>query len=369
MNKLIEYESLSKLNIPFFDEYKSRLDLFLEKGWFVLGDEVKSFETQFAAYCGSKNCVGVANGLDALVLSLQALNLPEGSEVLVPSNTYIASVLAILQAGMIPVLVEPNLSTYNIDPTLVEEKINTNTKAIMIVHLYGKVCEMDLISEIAEKYDLRVIEDCAQAHGASYKGKKAGTLGDIAGFSFYPTKNLGALGDAGSVNTNIDELATKVRSLRNYGSSKKYFNDYIGYNSRLDEIQALFLNIKLKSLDEINLHKRKLASIYLENLNDAYIKPVVDKDYYDVYHIFNIRYSHRDKLKEYLNENDIRTEIHYPVAPIHQKATKGLFLNVKTPIAEEIHATTLSLPISFFHTEEDIYKVVELMNEFITTHN
>lgn len=369
MNNLIEYENLSKLNNPFFQEYKLKLEQFLEKGWFVLGDEVKTFENQFAKYCGSKHCVGVANGLDGLVLALRSLNLPEESQVIVPSNTYIASILAILQAGLKPILVEPDIATYNIDPILIEGKITPKTKAIMVVHLYGKVCDMAPILEIAKRYNLHIIEDCAQSHGATYKGQKSGTFGDISAFSFYPTKNLGALGDAGSVNTNIDDLATKVRSLRNYGSSKKYFNDYIGYNSRLDEIQALFLNIKLKSLDEINLHKRKLASIYLENLNDAYIKPVVNKDYYDVYHIFNIRYSHRDKLKEYLNENDIRTEIHYPVAPINQKATKGLFLNEKTPIAEEIHATTLSLPISFFHTEEDVYKVVEIMNKFVTTIN
>lgn len=369
MNNLIEYENLSKLNNPFFQEYKLKLEQFLEKGWFVLGDEVKTFENEFALYCGSKHCVGVANGLDGLVLALRALNLPEGSQVIVPSNTYIASILAVLQAGLNPVLVEPDIATYNIDSRLIEKRITSKTKAIMVVHLYGKVCDMDPISEIAKRYNLHIIEDCAQSHGATYKSQKSGTFGDISAFSFYPTKNLGALGDAGSVNTNIDDLATKVRSLRNYGSSKKYFNDYIGYNSRLDEIQALFLNIKLKSLDDINLHKRKLASIYFENLNDAYIKPVVDKDYYDVYHIFNVRYRHRDKLKEYLNDHNIKTEIHYPVAPIHQKALYGLFVNEKTPIAEEIHATTLSLPISYFHSEDDIYKVVELMNGFLKMKN
>ena len=364
MNKLVEYENLAQLNKPFYDEYQALLSPFLEKGWFVLGNEVNGFEIEFAAYCGNNHCIGVANGLDALVLSLRALNFPEGSEVIVPSNTYIASILAVLQAGLVPVLVEPDFATYNINPALIEEKITASTKAIMVVHLYGKVCEMDPITQIAQHYKLSIIEDCAQSHGATYKNKKAGTLGDLAAFSFYPTKNLGALGDAGSVNTNNEELANKIRSLRNYGSSIKYYNDYIGYNSRLDEIQALFLRIKLKSLDAINSHKRKLASLYLKYIDDQFIKPVVNSDFYDVYHIFNIRYKHRDKLKEYLNQHNIKTEIHYPIPPINQKATKDLFLNNSTPIAEEIHKTTLSLPISFFHTEEDIYKVIEIMNKF-----
>jgi dTDP-4-amino-4,6-dideoxygalactose transaminase len=342
---------------------------FLEKGWFVLGNEVKTFENEFAAYCGNNHCIGVANGLDALVLSLRALNFPEGSQVIVPSNTYIASILSILQAGLVPVLVEPDIATYNMNPALIEEKITTSTKAIMVVHLYGKVSNMDPIIQIAQHYNLSIIEDCAQSHGAKYKNKKAGTLGDIAAFSFYPTKNLGALGDAGSVNTNNEELSNKIRSLRNYGSSVKYYNEYIGYNSRLDEIQALFLRIKLKSLDAINSHKRKLAILYLKNLDDHFIKPVTNNDYYDVYHIFNIRHKDRDKLKEYLNQHNIKTEIHYPIPPVNQKATKGLFSINSTPIAEEIHKTTLSLPISFFHTEEDIYKVIEVMNKFINSNN
>ena len=364
MNKLVEYENLAQLNKPFYEEYKDLLGPFLEKGWFVLGKEVKAFENEFAAYCGNRYCIGVANGLDALVLALRALNFPEGSQVIVPSNTYIASILAILQAGLVPVLVEPDITTYNINPALIEEKITVSTKAIMVVHLYGKVCDMDLISQIAKHYTLSIIEDCAQSHGATYKSKKAGTLGDLAAFSFYPTKNLGALGDAGSVNTNNEELENKIRSLRNYGSSVKYYNDHIGYNSRLDEIQALFLRIKLKSLDAINLHKRKLATLYLNNLDDQFIKPVTNNDYYDVYHIFNIRHKHRDKLKEFLSEHNIKSEIHYPIAPINQNATKGLFLNLNTPIAEEIHNTTLSLPISYFHTDEDIYYVIEIMNKF-----
>ena len=363
-DKILEYESLALLNRSFFEEYQSELDRVLKKGWFILGDEVLSFEKSFAAYCGNTHCVGVANGLDALILSLRALNLPEGSEVVVPSNTYIATILAIIQTGLTPVLAEPDIKTYNIDPREIERCLTPKTKAIMVVHLYGKVCDMDPILEIARVKELKVIEDCAQSHGATYKGKMSGTFGDAAAFSFYPTKNLGALGDAGSVNTNNEDIAVKIRSLRNYGSAKKYYNDDIGYNSRLDEIQALFLNIKLKSLDEINMHKRGLAALYLGNLKDEYIKPIVNDDYFDVYHIFNIRHKQRDQLKEYLLSNNIRTEIHYPVAPVHQKAVKDLFKDHRTPIAEEIHQTTLSLPISYFHTIEDVSRVIELMNKF-----
>lgn len=364
MNKSVEYENLSELNKPFYPEYQSLLGPFLEKGWFILGNEVKSFENEFAAYCGNKHCIGVANGLDALILALRALNLPAGSQVIVPSNTYIASILAIIQAELVPIMVEPDLATYNINPALIEEKITPLTKAIMVVHLYGKVCDMDLITSIARKYGLRIIEDCAQSHGAAYKGKKAGTLGDVSAFSYYPTKNLGALGDAGSVNTEIDEIADKIRSLRNYGSSQKYYNDYIGYNSRLDEIQALFLRIKLKSLDQINSHKRKLAALYLNNIKSDFILPVVADNYFDVYHIFNIRHPKRDALRAFLLSKNIKTEIHYPVAPVNQKAMKGFLDSYETPIALEIHRTTLSLPISFFHKEDDIYQVIETLNSF-----
>jgi dTDP-4-amino-4,6-dideoxygalactose transaminase len=265
---------------------------------------------------------------------------------------------------MVPVLVEPDIETYNIDAKKIEEKITGNTKAIMVVHLYGKICDMDSVMAIAKKYNLRVIEDCAQAHGAKYKNIKAGNFGDLNAFSFYPTKNLGALADAGAITTNSHQLAEHVKMLRNYGSKVKYYNEVIGVNSRLDEIQAAFLSIKLKQLDKINEHKRKLAALYQYNLKSEFIKPQVHKDYYDVYHIYTIRHQNRDGLKEYLKKKDILTEIHYPVPPNKQKAMTNIFNNCPTPIAEEIHKTTLSLPISYFHTEDDIMQVIEVMNQF-----
>ncbi|MDR2410080.1 MAG: DegT/DnrJ/EryC1/StrS family aminotransferase, partial [Bacteroidales bacterium] len=261
-----------------------------------------------------------------------------------------------------PVLVEPDIQSYNIDVSKIEEKISLKTKAIMIVHLYGKPCEMDQIMSIASKHNLLLIEDCAQAHGASYKGKKVGSFG-IGAFSFYPTKNLGALGDAGAITTNDEHLADLFISLRNYGSKIKYWNDYIGYNSRLDEIQAAFLSIKLKYLDKIIEHKRKLAQLYLDRLKDDFVKPIVTQDCFDVYHIFNIRHPRRDDLREYLFRNGIKTEIHYPIPPHKQKAMQGV-LNDVYSISEKIHETTLSLPISFFHTADDICKVIETLNNY-----
>jgi len=361
---MIEYENLGKLNKPFFDEYEKAFKETLESGWYILGTKVQLFENEFAAYCGAKYCLGVANGLDALMLSLRAFEFEKGAEVIVPSNTYIATILSIVQNGLKPVLVEPDINTYNIDPKKIEEKITPLTKAIMVVHLYGKVCDMDAIGAIAKKHNLKLIEDCAQAHGASYKGIKAGNFGDFGAFSFYPTKNLGAIADAGAVTTNNNDLAEKIKTLRNYGSKIKYYNELIGYNSRLDEVQAAFLSIKLKALDKINEHKRKLATLYLEGLKSDYIKPQVHPDYFDVYHIFNIRHDKRNELKEFLLKNEIKTDIHYPVAPNKQKAMVGILDKQETPIAEKIHSTTLSLPISYYHTEQDISKVIEVMNTF-----
>lgn len=359
---MIEYESLGRLNKSFEDEYVQCFRELLNSGWYILGKQVATFEEAFAQYCGTKHCIGVASGLDALMLALRCYDFPAGSEVLVPSNTYIATILSILQCGLKPVLVEPDIHTYNIDPLKIEEKITKNTKAIMVVHLYGKACDMEPIMQIAGKYKLPVIEDCAQAHGAMYKGQKVGTFG-IGAFSFYPTKNLGALGDAGAITTNDQEKKDLFMALRNYGSKIKYQNDYIGYNSRLDEIQAGLLSVKLKYLDKINRHKRDLAAIYLKELKDDFIKPSVSSDYFDVYHIFNIRHPKRDELKEYLLKNDIKTDIHYPIPPNKQKAMEGFIIG-EYPISEEIHRTTLSLPISFGHTEDDIYKVVETINKF-----
>ena len=362
---MIEYENLGKLNAPFVEKYKEKFNAILDKGWFILGDEVSQFEKEFAEYCGAKYCVGVANGLDALALSLVAFDFPEKSEILVPSNTYIASILAIVNAGHIPVLVEPDINTYNIDEGLIEKRITLKTKAIMPVHLYGRMCNMAAIMEIANRHNLRVIEDAAQAHGASFNGKRAGAWGDLTAFSFYPTKNLGSLGDAGAVTTNSENYAEKIKILRNYGSRRKYYNELVGVNSRLDEIQAGFLQVKLQSLDKINSHKNKLAAIYNEELpKDKFIKPVVDNNYFHIYHIYNIRHNERDRLKEYLEKKGIKTDIHYPVAPNKQKAMAGILDRQEAPIADEIHATTLSLPISFCHSEAEISSVCKALKDF-----
>ncbi|OGT97353.1 MAG: aminotransferase [Geobacteraceae bacterium GWB2_52_12] len=360
---MIEYENLCKVNAPFFGEFTRVFGETLESGRYILGSRVERFEQEFAAYCGASHCIGVASGLDALILCLKAHDFPVGSEVLVASNTYIATILAIIQSGLKPVLVEPDLRTCNIDPARIEEQISDRTVAIMAVHLYGKLCDMDSITEIARRRGVKVFEDCAQAHGAALHEKKAGTFGDCSAFSFYPTKNLGALGDAGAVVTNDAACATKIRALRNYGSSEKYYNEVVGMNSRLDEIQAAFLSVKLPELDRINRHKRKLAAHYHRGLRDDYIKPCLDDGFFDVYHIYNVRTERRDELKEYLAEHGISTEIHYPVAPHRQKALQGMICD-SYPLAEKIHTTTLSLPISYCHTEEDVATVITVMNSF-----
>ena len=361
---MIEYENLGKVNAPYFAALNKAFNDVLQSGWYILGDRVKTFEKDFAIYCGTRFGCGVANGLDALTLSLKAFNFDKGDEVIVPSNTYIATILAILHAGLKPVLVEPDITTYNIDPIKIEEKITSRTRAVLVVHLYGKLCAMDQILPLTQKKNLRILEDCAQAHGATFKNKKAGSFGDLGAFSFYPTKNLGALADAGLVTTSDEQLHRSIQVLRNYGSQIKYYNEVIGYNSRLDEVQAAFLSIKLPHLQTFNLHKNKLAQIYLQGLDEKFIKPVVQEGYTDVYHIFNVRHEKRDQLRDYLLKNEIKTEIHYPIAPNKQKAMLGILDKEDTPIAEEIHRTTLSLPISFFHTTNDIEKIVEIMNRF-----
>jgi dTDP-4-amino-4,6-dideoxygalactose transaminase len=360
---MIEYEHLGNLNKPFETEYREKVNDFFKNGWYILGKQVEDFEKSFSTYCKSRYCIGVASGLDALMLALRAYNFPPQSEIIVPSNTYIATILSILQCGLKPVLVEPDISTYNIDPLKIEENITSRTKAIMVVHLYGKACIMEDIMNIANQHRLPVIEDCAQAHGAMYKNKIVGTFG-IGAYSFYPTKNLGALGDAGAIITNDEKLNEIFRSLRNYGSKIKYQNDYIGFNSRLDEIQASFLSVKLKYLDKINSHKRMLAQIYLKELKSDFTKPSVSDHCYDVYHIFNIRHPKRDELKDFLLKNHIKTDIHYPIPPHKQKALQGILEKDSYPISEEIHRTTLSLPISYGHTSDDIYKVIETINNF-----
>lgn len=363
---MIPYEDLKLVNKQFCAAFRQQFEHVLEKGWFILGEEVHRFEKDFAAYHTpfSMQCIGVANGLDALVLCLKAMNFPPGSEVIVPSNTYIATILAVLHCGLMPVLVEPDIATYNIDPSLIKAAITPKTKALLVVHLYGKCCSMDEIQTVCDENGLSLFEDCAQSHAAKYKGQLCGTFGKAAAFSFYPTKNLGCLGDGGAVLTADDEIAALIRSLRNYGSSRKYYNDHIGYNSRLDELQAAFLHIKLKSLDEINAHKRRLAGIYISHLKDDFIKPSVHADHEDVYHIFTVRHPQRDTLREYLKNHEIGTEIHYPLPPHRQKALQEIFTGKSFPVSEEIHQSILSLPCSTAHTEQDVYKVIEVMNAF-----
>lgn len=360
---MIEYENLGKLNKPFFEEYQKSFAETLNSGWYILGNNVKKFEEEFADYHRVAWCLGVASGLDALLLALKAFDFQKDSEVIVPSNTYIATILAIIHAGLKPVLVEPDIRTYNIDPFKIEEKITGKTVAIMVVHLYGKPCEMGYITRITRKHNLVLIEDAAQSHGAKWRDRLTGTFGEYGAFSFYPTKNLGALGDAGAMLMQSEELYKKILRLRNYGSDIKYYNEVVGYNSRLDEMQAGFLSIKLRKLDEINEHKRALAKLYLDGLKRDFIKPMVSPDHYDVYHIFNIRHPKRDALREYLLKNEIKTDIHYPVAPHKQNAMKDI-IEGEYPISEEIHKTTLSLPISYFHTPDDVSRVIDVMNRF-----
>lgn len=361
---MIEYENLHKLNHPFVDEYRRAFDEVFGSGRFILGTQVEKFEEAFAEYCGSKYAVGVGTGLDALTISLRCYDFKPGDEVLVPSNTYIATIFSLLHCGLKPVLVEPDLHTYNLDPSLLDNSLTNRTVAIMVVHLYGKCAAMDQIVDFSRRHNLKLIEDCAQAHGATFRTKKAGTFGDMGAFSFYPTKNLGALGDGGCIVTNGESLSRKASILRNYGSGKKYFNDLIGVNSRLDEMQAAFLNVKLKSLDRINAHKQKLAVIYDKGLKEDFIRPVIHPDYGDVFHIYNIRHPRRDKLREFLEKEGVKTEIHYPVPPHRQKALESFFAGMQFPIADEIHATTLSLPVSFIHTTDDVSRVVEILNRF-----
>jgi len=363
---VIEYEDLARANKPFFSDYLRAFDDALQEGRFILGRRLRAFEREFADYCGARHCIGVGSGLDALILSLRACGFEPGSEVIVPSNTYIAVILAVLHSGLTPVLAEPDLRSYNIDPEAIGRKITTKSRAVIAVHLYGRPCDMDPIQRLAKQHGLRLIEDCAQAHGASYKGKKVGTFGDINAFSFYPTKNLGALGDGGAVLTNDDALASAVEMLRNYGAKEKNVHLRAGFNTRLDEIQAAFLSVKLRKLDAINEHKRDLARVYRETLSDRFIKPLLDDDHRDVYHIFSIRHEQRDRLRAHLLENGVRSEIHYPTPPHQQAGLRGLLGGggASYPVSEEIHRTTLSLPISAFHTSEDVREVALIANGF-----
>lgn len=333
---------------------------------YIQGIEDKAFEKAFAEYCNAKYCVGVGNGLDSLILILKALEIGEGDEVIVPSNTYIATALAVTYAGAVPKFVEPDLRTFNMDPTKIEPVITDRTKAIMPVHLYGQACDMDSIMDTARKHNLFVVEDCAQAHGATYKGKIVGSFGNAAGFSFYPGKNLGALGDAGAVVTNNKTIADKVRAFGNYGSDYKYHHIYRGNNSRLDEMQAAFLAAKLPHLERMNIERRKIANMYLSRIeNPDIILPYVMPECEPVWHVFAIRTRKRDALEEYLNENGIGTNKHYPI-PMHlQKCYKDLgFQKGDYPIAEEISATELSLPMYYGMTNDEVNYIINKINDF-----
>lgn len=363
MKKVIPYENLKKVNSVFESEITNAIENVVRGGWYILGDQVSNFEDEFAKYLGAKYCIGVANGLDAMILSLKSLDLPSMSEILVPSNTYIATILAIIQAGFKPVLVEPDLSSYNINPDLLQGKVTRQTKVILIVHLYGNPCEMEPILAIASKYNLYIVEDCAQSHGALYKGQHTGTFGITGCFSFYPTKNLGALGDGGAIVTNNEELANKLRALRNYGSNQKYHNKYIGYNSRLDEIQAAVLRVKLPYLDFIVKHKNEISQIYLDNISDDFIKPKISDSSFHAFHIFTIRTEYRSELQSHLKSFGIGTEIHYPIPPYKQSAYQHL-LSGDYPVSDLIHKTVLSLPCSLAVNHEDAMYISDVVNQF-----
>jgi dTDP-4-amino-4,6-dideoxygalactose transaminase len=366
---MIHFLDLKAINKRFETQFQNRFQQFLDSGYYVLGNQVKEFEEAFANYCGTKHCVGVANGLDALRLILEGYKiigkLKENDEVLVASNTYIATIIAIKQAGMVPVLVEGNFSTYNFDIPSLEKSITKKTKAIMPVHLYGQLAPMDEILEIARKNNLLVIEDAAQAQGAKNSaGELAGNIGDAAGFSFYPTKNLGALGDGGAVTTNDDTLAEVIKKLRNYGSSSKYVNEFLGINSRLDEIQAAFLNCKLPALDVDNNRRREIAKKYIAEVKNKKIKlPEWDGSANHIFHLFVIRVAKRSDFIDYLNQNNIGSLIHYPIPPHKQEALSD-YSHLNFPITEKIHEEVVSIPISPVFSEEDVERVILVLNKY-----
>jgi dTDP-4-amino-4,6-dideoxygalactose transaminase len=366
----------AKSEVTFLDlraaylELKDELDAaslrVLDSGWYILGQEVRAFEAEFAAYCGVKHCAGVGNGLEALQLILRGYGIGAGDEVIVPSNTYIATCLAVSGVGATMVMVEPVERTYNLDPTRLEAAISRRTKAILPVHLYGQAAETEAMNEIARRHGLKVIEDAAQAHGARFNGRHAGALGDAAGWSFYPTKNLGAYGDAGAITTDDDELAAKLILLRNYGSREKYYNDVKGVNSRLDEMQAALLRVRLRHLDEWNARRAKIAALYLEGLRDTgLLLPLVAEGAAPVWHLFVVRSQRRDALQQHLKEQGIQTLIHYPVPPHLQPAYAELGIQAGTyPLSEAIHREALSLPIGPHLLADDARRVIEAVRAF-----
>jgi dTDP-4-amino-4,6-dideoxygalactose transaminase len=360
----IPFLSLKATNQVYEEQITKVITEVVASGWYILGDRLCQFEEDFAKYCGTKHCIGVANGLDALTILLKASDFPADSEVIVPANSYIATMLAVSNANLIPIPVEPLLETYLIDYQDIEKEITPKTKAILITHLYGKCCEMDEINYIAKKYNLKVFEDAAQAHGATYRSKKAGNLSDGAGFSFYPSKNLGAMGDAGAITTNDDALAERIRALRNYGSSEKYIFDYQGYNSRLSEIQAAILQVKLPYLDAENEFRRNIAKRYLiEIKNDKVILPNTNSVENDVWHLFVVRCEGRDNFRKYLSESGIGTDVHYPIPP-HKQLAYHNWANLQLPITEKMHETVVSLPLNTTLTPEEISYIIQIVNEY-----
>ena len=367
------------MKIPFLDLKASYLELkdelysayrrVMESGWYILGHEVEAFEAEFASYCEVKHCIGVGNGLDALHLILRAMDIGSGDEIIVPATTYIATWLAVSHAGAIPVPVEPDEKTYNINPALIEIAITKKTKAILPVHLYGQPADMDPINEIAQKHGLKVIEDSAQAHGARYKGRRTGSLGNAAGFSFYPGKNLGAFGDGGAIVTDDDDLADQVRVLRNYGSQVKYLNDVKGFNSRLDELQAALLRVKLTKLDEWNVHRQQVAEYFQVSIDNTsgLVTPHVAENCESVWHLFVVRHPKRDALQQYLDSAGIQTLIHYPIPPHKQQAYAAYRCN-SYPLSERIHRECLSLPIGPSMSLDTAKNVLSACNAFTQNH-
>ncbi|MCL6326996.1 DegT/DnrJ/EryC1/StrS family aminotransferase [Pectobacterium polaris] len=368
---MIDFLDLKEVNANYKNELKDAFSRVLDSGWYIAGNELSDFEKQFSVYCGTKHAIGVANGLDALILTLRAWKelgkLKDGDEVIVQANTYIASVLAITENDLVPVLVEPNPVTYNLLPDTIRKAITPKTKAILPVHLYGQISPMDEIIAIAQEHKLLVLEDCAQAHGALLNGKKAGAWGDAAGFSFYPGKNLGALGDAGAITTDDDELAGALKALRNYGSHKKYENIYQGVNSRLDELQAALLTVKLKYLDETNRRRQEIAKAYCSGINNELIAlpHLPEQASEHVWHLFVIQCDKRDGLQKFLSEKGVQTLIHYPTPPHLQHAYQELSLREGSlPITESIHKKVLSLPMGPTLVDADIFSIIEIVNRW-----
>jgi len=366
---MIKFLDLQKINNQYKDELKQVAEEVIDSGWYLLGERCKSFESKLVEYTNAKHAIAVANGLDALRIILRAYielgYMQEGDEIIVPANTYIASVLAITENRLTPVFVEPCLDSYNIDIDNIENKISDRTRAIMVVHLYGRVCWSEKLASIALKYNLKIIEDNAQAIGASFNGIKTGNLSDAAGFSFYPGKNLGALGDSGAVTTSNSKLAEAIRAIANYGSNQKYVNTYTGLNSRMDEIQAAFLSVKLKYIDKENSIRRTIAKYYIDNIKNSKITLPLNPEFPEnhVWHLFVIRTINRDVLQKYLTDNNIQTIIHYPIPP-HKQNCYSKYNNISLPITEKIHNEVLSLPISPVMKESEVVRIIDVMNKW-----